>query len=334
MKTNIYMMLNEIESDTQANKEEEWSRSEAKRLKKKVFGKVRKKSRRRIAIAGVCTAAALVLVVVLPSRGMVADAMELLSYRIGTFLGIDRNLEPYEQIVDQSVTQNGITVTLNSVVLDVDELVVSTTETYEESIGEEGSELMGGIYVNGIPASSGAGGASRNIDAHTREVVMKYNLDRADVEEKMDVTIQYHTYEGSDGTWEFKFTADGEQLAVDTKTINLTYQYKLPDGSNITLTKFTSNAMGQKIFYETDSGRNDYNMMMKGTDNLGNPVSFYVSISDKQGGRFVIENLDGNLSEEAESLTLIPYAAEFPKESGRMSDDYEQAGEEFTIMLE
>lgn len=333
MKSNIYMMLNDIKSDPKTYQEEEWSEIEAKKLKKKVLGKVHKRSKKRIAIAGVCVAASLALVALLPFRGVVVDAMELLSYRIGTFLGIDENLAPYEQIVDQSVTHNGITVTLNSVVLDVDELIVSTTEVYENPADEEPGGLMGSIYVNGVPASSGAGGGSRNIDTHTKEVVMKYSLDRIDVDQKMDITIKFGTYEGGHDRWEFKFTADGRQLAVDTKTIDLAYQYQLPDGSNIILTKFTSNAMGQKIFYESDGSENAYNMMMKGTDNLGNPVSFYVSNSNRQGGRFVIDNLDGNLSEEAESLTMTLYAVKYPEASGRMSNDYKQVGEEFTITI-
>ena len=44
-------------------------------------------------------------------------------------------------------------------------------------------------------------------------------------------------------------------------------------------------------------------------------------------------DLDGPLSTEAKSLTLTPYAVEFPKESGRMSDDFKPVGESFTIEL-
>ena len=72
-------------------------------------------------------------------------------------------------------------------------------------------------------------------------------------------------------------------------------------------------------------------MKLEGTDNLGNPVSFYVSSSNKEGGRFVIDNSAENLSDDAETLTLTPYAVKFPEESGRMSNDYEQVGEPFTI---
>lgn len=333
MKTNIYMMLNDIESDTEAYQEEEWSELEAKKMKKKVLGRIHNKGKRKTAIAGVCIAASLMLAVVFPFRGVVADAMDVLTYRIGVFLGIDQNLTPYEQIVNQSITQDGITVTLNSVLLDEDELVVLTTETWEDSSEALEESLMGNIYINGVRASDGAGGASREIDEHTREVVMKYYLNEADVNQKMDVMIKFNSDRSSTSGWEFRFAADGGQLAADTVTIDLDYGYQLPDGSNIRFTKFTSNAMGQKIFYVTDGNKNDYDMMLKGTDNLGNPVEFYVSSSDKQGGRFVLNNLDGNMSDEAESLTLVPYAVKLPETSGKMSDDYQQVGEEFMVQV-
>ena len=334
MKSNIYMMLNDIDSEADAFQEEEWSELETKRVKKKVLGRVRRKGKKKYVMAGVCAAAAFALLTIMPLRGAVADAVEQLSYRIGAFLGIDKNLAPYEQIVNQSVTEDGITNTLNSVVLDVDELVVSTTEVYENAITEGGPGLMGNVYINGVRASGAAGGGSYTTDEHTREVVMKYYLNQVDLAElsqEVNVAIRFSDYEENRGSWEFKFTASGEQLSADTQTIDLTYQYQLPDGCNITFTKYTSNAMGQKIFYTNDGNKNDYDMKLEGTDNLGNPVSFYVSSSNKEGGRFVIDNSGGNLSDEAETLTLTPYAVKYPETSGRLSNDFEQVGEAFTI---
>ena len=193
---------------------------------------------------------------------------------------------------------------------------------------------MGNVYINGVRASGAAGGGSYTTDEHTREVVMKYYLNQVDLAElsrEVNVAIRFSDYEENRGGWEFKFTASGEQLSADTQTIDLTYRYQLPDGCNITFTKYTSNAMGQKIFYTNDGNKNDYDMKLEGTDNLGNPVSFYVSSSNKEGGRFVIDNSAGNLSDEAETLTLTPYAVKYPETSGRLSHDFEQVGEAFTI---
>lgn len=333
MKTNIYMMLNDIESNADDYPQENWTEADAKKMKKKVFHKLHNRGRKKSIIAFVCTAAVLALVIMLPFSGTAADAMEQLTYRIGTFLGIDKNLSPYEQIVNQSITDHGITMTLNSVVLDENELTVSTTETYEDSSEAMKGSITGNVYVNGVSASDGAGGGSRSIDEHTTETVMTYHLDHIDTSRNLDIIIRFRGYEAVRGSWEFKFNADGKQLLIDTATVHLKHQYQLPDGSTITLTRYTSNAMGQKIYYTTDGNKNDYDMILKGTDDLGNAVSFYVSSSDKKGGKFVIDNLDGNLNDDATALTLTPYAVKMPETSGKMSDDYQPAGESFTFEL-
>ncbi len=42
---------------------------------------------------------------------------------------------------------------------------------------------------------------------------------------------------------------------------------------------------------------------------------------------------EGGLSDEVTWIALTPYAVRLPEESGKMSDDYQQVGEEFTIVL-
>ena len=48
---------------------------------------------------------------------------------------------------------------------------------------------------------------------------------------------------------------------------------------------------------------------------------------------FKYQNLDGDLSGEITAITLTPYAAKLPEKSGKLSDDWEQVGEAFTIFL-
>lgn len=333
MKENVYIMLNDVNSETEEFQHGEWSKADEKKLKRKVLSRIHQRKKKKIVMAGTCVAASLALLIVLPFRGEAADAVEQLSYRIGSYLGIDRDLDPYEQVVNQSISQDGIAVTLNSVILDENEMVVSTTETYDEPLTDEMSGLSGDIYVNGTHAFTGASGSSMPLDDHTIESVISYDLNNIDVNETLNITLRFQEYETGKSGWKFEFKATGAQLMADTQTIDLAYQWQLPDGSTISLTRYTSNAMGQNIYYKAKGSENDYDMMLKGTDDLGNPVSFYVTRSDREGGKFVIENYNGNLSSEASALTLVPYAVKMPESSGQMSNDYKQTGEEFTITL-
>ena len=49
-------------------------------------------------------------------------------------------------------------------------------------------------------------------------------------------------------------------------------------------------------------------------------------------GRMNISTIDnGNLSDDATELYLTPYTVKFQEQSGKLSNDFKQAGEAFTI---
>ena len=73
--------------------------------------------------------------------------------------------------------------------------------------------------------------------------------------------------------------------------------------------------------------------MLRGTDDLGNKVEFYLKRGSKDSMVLRYSNIDRNLEENAKELTLTPYAVKFPDQSGKMSNDFKQIGEEFEISL-
>ena len=334
MEKNIYYFLNEVNTETEQYEEECLTEMDQKRLTRSVLKKAGKGRKKILPVAGVCAAACLTVLAVGPFRGNVVDAMESFTYHIGAFLGIDEDLSPYEEVIQQSVTDKGVTVTLNSVVLDGDSLVVSVTEVYEEEIAENNPGMWANIYMNGKNISNSASGGAKPIDRHTVESVITYSLEQVDVSRQLDFKIKFEGSEAySGGDWEFAFTASGKELAADTISIPMDYTFTLPNDAVITMTEFTSNAMGEKIYYTASKEGSAYDLKLEGTDNLGNPVSFYLKEASKEGGKFTIDNLDCNLDPEASSLTLTPYAVKMPEKSGRLSNDFKKAGDEFTINL-
>ena len=73
--------------------------------------------------------------------------------------------------------------------------------------------------------------------------------------------------------------------------------------------------------------------MLKGTDDLGNKVEFYLKRGSKDSMVLRYNNIDRNLDENAKELILTPYAVKFPEESGQLSHDFKKVGEEFKISL-
>ena len=338
MEKNIYTLLNEIETDMDRYKREDLSEFEKKRLK--VYtGKLRKKKHRvrKTAAAAACAAVVLGAVGITMFSDQVYAQIKAVSYDIASFLGIKKDLDPYKTVVSKSVTKEGLTVTLNEVILDKDELVISVTQTSEDGYPTEKSQaeasLDAFLYINGREASGSASGGARKISEDTIESVINCDVKNLNMDEKYDIELKFYRQGDFDTAWEFAFSTSGEELAAHTREIPLDDSFELPDGSTISLNTYTSNDMGQKIYFSSDRKRIEYDIMLKGEDNLGNPVNFYLSRLEGNKGKLKIDDLTGEISEEATSLQLTPYAVAFPKESGKMSSDYEQVGDAVEIPL-
>lgn len=85
-----------------------------------------------------------------------------------------------------------------------------------------------------------------------------------------------------------------------------------------------------KKYFNFDMDRFNYDIRLEGKDNLGNPVTFYLSRINNKKGRFNLEIID---NDNFTSITLIQYAVKFPEKSGRMNNNFTKTGESFTINL-
>jgi hypothetical protein len=271
----------------------------------------------------------------------VVAAVKLTMFDIKNYLGVNNNLDEYSTIVNEAVSKNGITVQLNEVILDKDEIIVSTTVKSNKNLSNNGNIMMfGDVYINGKKLSSSAGGSGKQIDDYTEENVISYALDEELNTGDLYIEIKYDeallTIDGNEkqvkGPWSFKFISNGDALSTNTNSITLNNSFILDNGQEIILNEYRSNAIGQKIYYsiENKNKNNLYSLELRGYDDLGNEVEFYSSHEEMTTG--LIKN-QTKISDDAKILTLTPYAVAYPKESGKMSNDYKQVGEEFTIQI-
>lgn len=265
-------------------------------------------------------------------------------YDIKNALGLESNLEDYKTVVGQSITKNGLTITLNEVVLDKDVLIVSTTYKFKEELEDGNIMSFGNVYINGKSVSSGGGGGATVIDKNTVEEVFRYTLDEDVKKDDLDIKIAYsnpiyfknkkeHTINGE---WVFEFKTDRKDLELDTKSLKLNQSFELGKDETITLKEYRTNALGPNIIYDRNIHNKDlvsYDIKLLGKDNLGNNVEFYLINANENKGKLTLSNLEENLDKNATELKLLPYAAKQPNTSGKMSDDFKKIGDEFTINL-
>lgn len=171
------------------------------------------------------------------------------------------------------------------------------------------------------------------------ESVLKYNLKDDLPNGELDIKIKYRealfSRENSNnkeikGPWEFKFKATEDTLVAKTTNIKLNNSFKLDNGQKVILNEYRSNEVGTKIYYDVKDKDEAYYIILRGYDDLENKVNFYSSYEGKNDG--VMKN-ETEISADASKLILTPYAVAYPEKSGKISDDYKQVGEEFTIEI-
>lgn len=336
----LYSFLNDVKTDLTQYEREGLTSLEIEKFKKTVINKPKNKRGRRTMTTAACAAIAVLLIGNTAFADEIHTAAKSIEWQIGNLLGIEKDLQDYVTVLNTSRTDKGYTITLNEVILNEKELIVSSMIKSEKPINDDYFMTSAEIYVNGKNVSLSAGGASKMLDDYTEEEIMTYSLDGVDTDQTLDFEIEYNQI-GIDenevkGNWDFKFAANGKALAIDTKHIPLDVRYELPDGAIIKLTEYTSNDLGEKIYFEvpveSEEDGGNYDMELEGKDDLGNPVDFYMSNFNGEKGTGCFE-VSEPVNENASSITLKPYAVKFPETSGRLSNDYNAVGDEFTIEL-
>ena len=250
-------------------------------------------------------------------------------------------------MIDQSVSDNGVTIQFHEAILDGDMLLVSSTmhiENKEKSFGH--AFTSGKVYINGKDVSSSSGGGSRFIEKNTFADETEYGIElsKVDLTKPLDIKIAISDVHASTeqesgmlnpikGSWDFEFTVDPSEIIADTKVIEPNIEVR--DGEEvITIKKYTSNKVSEKIYIEY--GKNtlkDALVDFVGTDNLGNEVRFGSRYREDKEGMLESNKLNGTFSKEATEITLQAIYQVYPAGGGKMPDEYINFGEPFTIKL-
>ena len=349
MNREAYELANELQTELLKNGDclmETLDEMEMRRYQQAVLKEIREEKKMRRRTFGRRSAAACAAVVLLTGAtvfgGEVHAAIRQISWSLSSALGLSADLEAYRDVVNTSVADHGYVVTLQEAVVSEEKLVVNYTIQQEDGASMEEILVPSGVvYVNGKPVLNGAGGSAGYLDEEQKIVgaEIRYELpgmDLSSVNEYRLVVDSLGHEKDLEGKWEFAFEAEGADLIADTRRIRLQKEFILPDGVSITLEELTLNDLEQRISYRT-SERTDYVLQVLTEDSKGHKAEFDTIYYDGKIGSGYMQNQeiieDGRIDAEAESVDLTFYTVELPKESGRMSDDYVQVGDTFSVTL-
>lgn len=366
MGNNIYDMLNDNNIDLEGLDREGFNLIEIKRIEarfKKSINKNEKKSMKKGIMAAAIVLVIAVGTVVSGFGTSVAAAIKLATADIGLFLGINKDLGRYKTVVDQSKSSEALSVQLNEVILNGNELVVSTTIKYEKGdLKIESIDANGEVFINGVELSESSSGVGKIAEDSTFQQVMTYSLKDNGLKGDLEIKIVYPSIllNGEVANTKphvFDFTTNGDKLAADTKGLLINHSFTLENGSIVSVKNYVSNKVSTKLFLDIDNANKSeavYDIQLRGYDNCGNKLVFNSRIISADKGILELSTALGEeISDEATEITLTPYAAAFsqenetlnndlkqmrkkltfPRESLKLDGIYKQVGEKFTIKI-
>lgn len=234
---------------------------------------------------------------------------------IASYLGVDEDLDETTKIA-KSVSKNGYTVTINEVVLDKNELIVSTTLKSDKGEFEGYIDTTPNIYINKEKIDLNSNGISEPVDESTINKVDTYFLDN-ELSGDVNISIRYpsiYLIDDTDdltieGPWSFEINTNADALAKSTRSMDLEETIQLDSEETITFKRYSSNNLGARIEFERSNSNSDYSIKLMGKDDLGNDIEFYVDFASNEFGMLKLDNEKGKISKDASKLTLNVYVS-------------------------
>jgi hypothetical protein len=282
-------------------------------------------------ISLVVVATALVIVCMTTETTQLAFAYVYQS--IANIMEKNDKVNEYTTVIGKSVTDNGITVTLNDAIVSERKLILSFNYSdmnlLEDKEVEHTTFGIGGIkvYMDGNEMSIvGQEAWGQDLDEHTYNNIAEFYVGSIAPEEEHEFEIAItqisETSKETSGNWTFNFAASGEAMAKDTKVIMLDNVLNNKDYS-IIFEKFVSNSYEKSLYvsYSDGAGYADRGgeFDLIGYDDLGNEVRLYAQPDYyNEMGTIFIPWGGWDISDEASTLTL--QVGEWPFEFDAMKE--------------
>lgn len=273
---------------------------------------VKKASGRHLKIAGVILVILLSLSCIFHTE-VKAGIQRAVSY-IAQVFGLQESIVPYTKIINQTVMKNGISITIEDIALDDDELLI----TYKVEGDEEEKLLLNDqVIVDDEPIQSreghylgfdGDGESYRKVECYrfSGDYVHKNEMD---IQIKLQPDEQPYWMDSFEAEDEFvyHFSASKEDLQRDTITLNLNQIVELPNHESVCLTEFTLNAIDSTITGTCGKLQGNWEYYFKGQDSLGNEVMYRSDGYTNPTWKFVEDRTEGYISPKAEYVELQLY---------------------------
>lgn len=257
----LFEKLNDEKINFEEFEEHSLSKIENRAIKKRLSKKL--KSRHRIPIKTLSAVAllALISVVTMNSNFALAD-IPIIGEKLEAFVYSQTGtLTDYKTIIGDSVEDHGVKVTLNEVILDEGQLLISSTfhtKLENEDLAYNWFSDID-IYIDRQKLQLGGGGGPQEITASYINYFWAADIGHIDLQNEQSIRIVFNDLTRSDsstkinGKWAFKFNASGENLLANSKKIPLQRSFTLENGQTIELEEIILTPVSSKLNYKMNN---------------------------------------------------------------------------------
>ncbi|MBV4417223.1 DUF4179 domain-containing protein [Clostridium tyrobutyricum] len=327
---NIYKYLNDIEMDIEKidSTDVEIDYITQKRLKRNLLNTI--KNKRRMTISKYKVAAAAVIVIILIGVKMPAIAKNIpnlksIIQQMHTDVYDTGHYEKYSKAVNKSITDKGITVTINEILTDGNNLMVGYTiksdtdirklvKTGKEIIENQGKNngfepftLAKDTKINGNYTMGGTQSDGKYLDEYTYINSETMYMDDKNIPSVFNMDLNINNIYGVKGNWNFKFSVSKNDTARESKLFEPNVKVDFPYGK-INIEKISFTPVSTSIETTIPNNKNT-NVNWLVFDDQDNEIEQKSTHREQDNNKY--KYIFNSVNTIPKNLTIIPYEVNF-----------------------
>lgn len=298
-----------------------------KKLKNSLKNKIKTNKFKRLKIGAATAAAVLVCITGIgymnPSFASQIPGLNPIVQTLN-YYGDQGEYAKYSEIINKTVSFNGASFTINSVVCDENSLIIGYTIKSDKVIdNRDFPGFQPSFKINNISMSSDWSSGGKDADPHTHIGALEISMARKIYfPNKFKLDMSFDSLLGIKGNWNFKFIVSRDALNKETRSIKPNMTVKLKD-TTIKIKKVSLSPINTTILFNRSTDTIYGNWLA--FDNTGNELSFKNGNTSRTNFFTDYESTYNysKISKTAKKLILVPYTQS--DKTGELSKEYNLA---------
>ena len=285
-----------------------------------------------------CAVIVMIVGLGLTHQNEVKAAWEKMTSLIGQILGISEDTGEYIKQIQNKIAKNGVTVSLEEVAVDDENLWIAYSMTDENGNNDVSMSSIE-VSVYGVKLELERQYSNYNdTDSKSKDYVARFSLKASSAKQNFEITIGNFNTKGDQlyikDKYNFSFTADPKILERDTKEVFIDQFIQLDEKQTVTISKAKYNLFSCTLYGILPDMSENTELWIRGKDDVGNEISF--NLISYRNPELIFELAEPGSARNAKKLTLQLYQYTENEESNILykKEDYgdfyaEEIGKEY-----